>query len=219
MTCASCFCTSTERQHDSHIVQHQSTCSCHTVVGEASLADLFWLPAGDDWDNEEDDETEHPGTSTSAAMQGERLQSFASNLVTREMSAALSEAQSDLPGAHEAVLATFARVRGACKKVSSAVARQIRDRVGGRFFLPDIIEAAQSEPSDPDYMSEEDNIAIYEHGKGGRCGGFSFATVERLSGLVARANSFLSASCTSWTLRGSCIAACFKRQRHQMSPV
>ena len=46
--------------------------------------------------------------------------------------------------------------------------------------MPDIIEAASFEPTDPDYMSEEDPTAIYQSSRPGRPASIVYGTAERL---------------------------------------
>ena len=79
-----------------------------------------------------------------------------------EAMADTSEAGAAQPPSTKAVKTMFADISKAGRLINSAISRQLRDRVGGKFFLPDIIEAANFEPSDPDYMSEKDTVAIYE---------------------------------------------------------
>lgn len=53
--------------------------------------------------------------------------------------------------------------------------------VGGRFFLPDIVDAARQGASADDVKSEEDPVALFEPGRGRRRHGISFAIAERLT--------------------------------------
>lgn len=58
--------------------------------------------------------------------------------------------------------------------------------MGGRFFLPDIIEAARLRPTGEGYFSEEDQLAIYQPSRRGRRAKVTFGIAERLIQLSAK---------------------------------
>ena len=100
------------------------------------------------------------------------------NLLTRALTA--SDADPEQPHAPQSIQERYKGISTACRLASSAISRQSRDRVGGRFFLPDIIEAAQLQPTGEDYMSEEDPIAIFQPAVRGRRARVAYGTAERL---------------------------------------
>lgn len=101
-----------------------------------------------------------------------------SNLLSHAIPNALSSIQES---ATQPVKERHSAISRGCRQVSSAVVRQIRDRVGGRFFMPEIIEAAQTHPTEKDYASEEDNVAVYVPSSRGKKAAFRIGSIERIS--------------------------------------
>lgn len=144
---------------------------------------VFWLndyvgfAAGDE--DLDDDAAIDPQHQSDTASAHGNLHRQTSNLMTKAMDDS-SEAGTAQPLDTAGVKALYADISKSCKQVNSAISRQPRDRVGGRFFMPDIIEAANFEPTDPDYMSEEDTLAIYESSRSGKAARIVYGTAERL---------------------------------------
>ena len=137
--------------------------------------------AGNDWDEWDEEEGEpsgaRPARGLSAEAHGNLLSAFTTSLTTTAIPDSLGNIQESAP---VPVTELFHAVSPACQRVNSAVQRQSRDRVGGRFFMPDIIEAAKTRPTEQDYVSEEDPIAIYQYSGRGKRAKIRLGVAERL---------------------------------------
>ena len=152
----------------------------------------------DDWEDQSSGAGQSSDELSTGAHQN-RLQMQTSDLLTRAIPEAMSSIQE---ASSQPVKELHAVISEACRRVSSAIGRQSRDRVGGRFFMPEIIEAAQTHPTERDYASEEDNIAVYVPSSRSKRAAFRVGLLDashKLQRKGARQSRCHLARFTSWT--------------------
>lgn len=71
------------------------------------------------------------------------------------------------------------RTHDAVRRVNSAIAKPSADR-RHRFNMPEIISSAALAPTDAEYMSDEDTVAVYRPAQGRRPACWAIGTVERM---------------------------------------
>lgn len=162
----------------------QADSACHQLAA-CAIELVHWsgklecMHAGD---AEADLEAEVPANDESAALRSKRQDELNRN-TSLIMQRAIAEANglhdSGAPGLLLTPRQLLAEAADICRRANAAFARMIDDRTRGRFFTPDVIDAARMEEVDSGYTSDEDTIAVYcEYDNGSH--GVEVALAERL---------------------------------------
>ena len=119
------------------------------------------MHAGMDAPADEDGQDEAGGIDAGIRMQRQDRLNRNTSLIMQRAIEETHGIHDSAEGATQTPKQLLAEVADVCRRVNATIARQSADRTRGRFFGPEVVDAAMMEPVDADYMSDEDTIAVY----------------------------------------------------------